>query len=168
MIHIVFGPLGAGKTTYARQLSAGEVATYFSIDQWMVDLFGADAPTPLNMPWVTERVERCEHRIWLTAKNVVNCDGNVVLDLGFLKVANREKYIELARQESMQTKMHFVHAKRETRRLRVMARNEHKGDTYALHVTPEMFDFMDEQFENATHNELLTATSIDTEPRANP
>ncbi|WP_167316035.1 ATP-binding protein [Burkholderia lata] len=32
MVHIVFGPQGAGKSTYARTLAAASGATRFSID----------------------------------------------------------------------------------------------------------------------------------------
>jgi len=161
-IHIVFGPLGAGKTTYAKQLSNVENAVCFSIDPWMVDLFGPELPTPLNFQWVMERVKRCEGRIWLTAKEVALRGGHVVLDLGFLKIANREEFIQLAKQAGFETKIYFVHASRETRRERVMDRNKNKGDTFSLEVSPDMFDFMDSQFETATQDELSALMEINT------
>lgn len=166
VIHIVFGPLGAGKTTYAHDLSSNENAICFSIDSWMVDFFGADAPVPLTMQWAMERVKRCENRIWLTARDVAKSGSNVVLDLGFLKKASRKEFLDLASREGLEIKSHFIHAQRNTRRLRVLARNETKGDTFALAVSPEMFDFMDAQFETATQLELSTAIVVDTETHA--
>jgi len=163
LIHIVFGPLGAGKTTYAQQLSSDEKATCFSIDQWMVDLFGADSPASLEIKWVMERVKRCEKRIWLTAKDLAKNGGRVVLDLGFMTEASRAEFIDLASQESLDTKLHFIYASLATRRARVMARNVAKGKTYALEVTPDMFDYMDARFEAASPQELSNSISVDTE-----
>jgi len=163
VIHIIFGPLGAGKTTYAHQLSLNENAACFSIDSWMVDLYGPDAPVPLNLQWVMERVRRCENRIWLTAKDVAKRGGNVVLDLGFLKKASRKEFLDLASQEELEVISHFIHASRNTRLGRVLTRNEVKGDTFALVVSPDMFDFMDGQFENPTQLELSSSIVVDTE-----
>ena len=41
---LVVGCTGAGKTTYARQLAAELGAVRFSIDEWMMALFGPDVP----------------------------------------------------------------------------------------------------------------------------
>ena len=162
-VHIVFGPLGAGKSTHARQLSIAEKATCFSIDNWMVDLFAPDSPVPLDLPWIMERVKRCEHRIWLTARDVVKNGGNVVLDLGFMKAANRREFLNLAHREDLQTQLHFITASRETRRTRVLARNHSKGATFAMEISPSMFDFMDTQFEAATRDELIASLVVDTD-----
>jgi predicted kinase len=162
-IHIVFGPLGAGKSTYARQLSMNEKATCFSIDNWMVDLFSPDSPEPLNLPWVMERVKRCEQRIWLTARDVARNGGNVVLDLGFMTVAGRTEFLDLASEVGLETQLHFITASQDTRRARVMLRNESKGETFAMEVTPSMFDFMDKRFETPTQEELFLATIGNTE-----
>lgn len=62
-IHIVFGPQGAGKSTYARALAADVAGVRFSIDEWMHELYSADSPTPLRLDWVMVRVQRCERRI---------------------------------------------------------------------------------------------------------
>ena len=163
IFHIIFGPLGAGLSTYARQLSVNDKATCFSIDSWMVDLFAPDSPEPLNLPWVMERVKRCEQRVWLTARDVARNGGNVVLDLGFMTVASRTEFLDLASEAGLESQLHFITASRDTRRARVMLRNESKGETFAMEVTPSMFDFMDSRFETPTQEELLLATTVDTE-----
>jgi len=167
-IHIVFGPLGAGKTTYAQKLSVDENAVCFSVDQWMVNLFGPDMPTSPNFEWVVERVKRCEHLIWLTAKAVASNGSDVVLDLGFMKVASRVEFVALANQAGIHVKTHFIHASSETRRVRVIERNKNKGDTFAFHVSPNIFDFMESQFETAPQDELLGSVVIDTDKNAAP
>ena len=88
IIHLIFGPQGAGKTTYLRQLADWSACTRFSIDDWMSELFSPDITRPLSFPWVIERVARCEKRIWAVACDVARQGGNVALDLGFMKAAS--------------------------------------------------------------------------------
>lgn len=158
VIHLVFGQQGAGKTTYARQLALREKGTHFSIDDWMHELYGADLPKPLNFPWIMERVQRCEQRIWSTALNIVQNGGNVVLDLGFMKVADRARFTSLAEDKGLLVETHFVTAPHDVRRNRVISRNENKSETLSFEVTPAMFDFMEKQFEPPTDSELSKAT----------
>lgn len=157
-IHLVFGQQGAGKTTYARQLALRKKGTRFSIDDWMHELYGADLPKPLNFSWIMERVQRCEQRIWLTALDIAQNGGNVVLDLGFMKVADRSKFVSLAEAEGLPIERHFVTAPHDVRRNRVALRNENKTETFSFEVTPAMFDFMEKQFEPPTDSELSKTT----------
>jgi predicted kinase len=152
-VHLVFGPQGAGKTTYARKLAQQSNATRFSIDEWMGELFGPDLAKPIDFGWVMERVQRCERRIWATASEIAKGGGNVVLDLGFMKVGDRLRFTSLAEGSGLPTQLHFVSAPHEVRRGRVVARNKSKGDTFAFEVTAAMFDFMEKHFEPPTEAE---------------
>jgi predicted kinase len=160
-IHLVFGSQGAGKSTYARQLVQSTRAICFSIDEWMNELYSPDMSKPLNFAWIMERVKRCESRIWKTAKDVAKNGGNVVLDLGFMKVKNRLEFSDLSKEAGLAVQLHYVTAPLETRRNRVLARNVSKGETFSFEVTPQMFDFMEKQFEPPTEAELSVATLID-------
>ena len=162
-VHIVFGMQGAGKTTYSRKL-AGEIrATRFSIDDWMGELFGPDLPKPISLPWIMERVQRCERRIWSTASEIVECGGSAVLDLGFMKVSDRSRFVSLAEAKALPVQMHYVNAPHSLRRDRVLSRNAEKGETFAFEVTPAMFDFMEKQFESPTESELSKSVAIVTQ-----
>ena len=88
-IHIVFGPQGAGKSTYSKKLAKEIMALHLSIDDWMWKLFGVDLPQSMNLKWIMERVERCEKQIWQTAKAASNCNCDVILDLGFTKTEKK-------------------------------------------------------------------------------
>ena len=153
-VHIVFGSQGAGKTTYSRQLADATNSTRFSIDEWMGELFGPDLPTPMNLTWIMERVQRCESRIWSTASEVVQRGGSAALDLGFLRVSDRSRFIKLAEVKGLPVQLHYVDAPHDVRRARVASRNAKKGETFAFEVTPAMFDFMEKQFERPTETEL--------------
>lgn len=155
-VHIVFGQQGAGKTTYSRQLADKEQGTRFSIDNWVGELYGPDLPKPMSFPWIMERVQRCERRIWAVASDVAQRGGNVILDLGFMKVDDRSRFVALAQAKSLPVRTHFVTAPLEVRRDRVLSRNLNKGDTFSFEVTPGMFDFMETQFEAPTESESST------------
>ena len=59
-VHLVCGSTGAGKTTHALRLVQEFGAMHFSIDDWMVRLFGPDQPPKRDWPWIAERLARCE------------------------------------------------------------------------------------------------------------
>ena len=63
-LHVIFGPSGAGKTTYAHAFARREKAVAFILDDWMARLFGPDMPDPIEYDWMIERVQRCEAQIW--------------------------------------------------------------------------------------------------------
>ena len=155
--HIVFGRQGAGKTTYSRQLANSVNAVRFSIDEWMIELFGPDLPKSMSLSWVMPRVQRCETRIWSVASQIGKTGGSVVLDLGFMRIDDRRRFAALAEESGMASQLHHVDAPHSIRRARVMARNQERGETFAFEVTPDMFDFMETKFESPTDAELASA-----------
>lgn len=162
IIHIVFGPQGAGKTTYSKELAKEVGGVHLSIDDWMWRLYGADLPKSMNIKWIMERVKRCEKQIWSTAKKIAVSGSEVVLDLAFTQKAKRELFQTLAKEQNIPTQLHFISAPHAIRRKRVLERNQTKGDTFSFEVTPGMFDFMETQFEKATEQELEQATVVET------
>jgi len=146
-VHMVYGPSGAGKTTFSIELAARLGAVHFSIDRWMQDLFGADMPAELTYEWVSTRVSRCEALIWATAAELVPIGVNVVLDLGFMKAADRARFAGYAESAEFDLKRHYLIADSKVRRDRVMARNRDQGATYSVEVSPAMFEFAEGLFE---------------------
>ena len=157
MLHVVYGPSGAGKSTYAKELARREPAVHFAIDDWMARLFAADMPEPIEYHWMMERVERCEAQIWSTAAGVIAAGTSVVLDLGLLRRSDRARVAEIAQAVELPIQFHFVTAPEEVRRARVLERNEVRGETFAIVVTPEMFDFIEGVFEAPDASELQGA-----------
>uniref|UniRef100_UPI003983234E AAA family ATPase n=1 Tax=Phenylobacterium sp. TaxID=1871053 RepID=UPI003983234E len=66
-LHVVFGPCGAGKTTYAHALARRHGAVAFVLDEWGARLFGPDVHGPIDFGWMLERLGRCQALIWSTA-----------------------------------------------------------------------------------------------------
>jgi len=162
-VHIVFGPQGAGKSTYSIKLAKELNGVHLSIDNWMWELYGEDQPKSMNLRWIKERVERCEKQIWSLTKSIIHSGSEVILDLAFTKRSKRIQYKSLAQEENIPYKMHFINAPHDLRRKRVLERNIKKGETFAFEVTAGMFDFMETEFHRPTEDELESAIIINTE-----
>lgn len=151
---LVVGLTGAGKSTYCHQLAVKEKAMVFSIDQWMKSLFWQDMPKEPDMKWFQEnsawymeRIERCEKFIAEETKSLLSRDVSVILDLGFTAKSHRLQYLELGRSIGSETEIHFLDVPEDERWRRVQKRNEQKGSTFSMHVSREMFDYINEIFE---------------------
>jgi predicted kinase len=153
-LHVIFGPSGAGKTTYAHAFARREKAVAFILDDWMARLFAPDMPEPLEYEWMIERVQRCEAQIWSTAAGVLATGGSVILDIGLMRRADRARVREIAEAAELPLQWHFVTASAEARRARVADRNVVRGENFAIEVTPEMFDFIEGVFEPPAPAEL--------------
>ncbi|CAN5857145.1 hypothetical protein BH11PSE1_BH11PSE1_01600 [soil metagenome] len=156
-LHVIFGPSGAGKSTYARELARSEPAVHFAIDDWMARLFAADMPEPLEFEWMMARVERCEAQIWSVAAATMAAGTSVILDLGLMRKTDRARVAEIAEAVELPIQFHFVTASAEVRRARVLERNEVRGETFALDVNPDMFDFIEGVYEAPDAAELKGA-----------
>ena len=153
-LHVIFGPSGAGKSTYAKDLARRTPAIHFAIDEWMARLFAADMPEPLEFEWMMERVERCEAQIWSTAAAAMATGTSVVLDLGLMRRSDRARVAQIAEACELPLQFHFVTAPQDVRRARVLDRNEVRGDTFSIEVTPDMFAFIEGVYEPPEADEL--------------
>lgn len=151
-LHVIFGPQGAGKSTYARDLARRLPAVTFAIDDWMGRLFGPDMPEPLEFDWMMERVDRCEAQIWSTAAGVIAAGTSVVLDLGLMRRSDRARVAEIAQAVEIPLQWHFVDAPAEVRRERVLGQKDSQGSR--MLVTPEMFHFTEKAYEAPDESEL--------------
>lgn len=169
--YLICGKVGSGKTTYATRLAAETQAPVFSIDAWMAALFGADTPAsgvgrPIDFAWYAERVDRCEAMIWELCKQQIAQHRSVVLDLGFLRMARRRKFVEWATTAGADVQVHLLEVDVATRRDRVSARNRHRAETFSFAVTDEMFDFAETLFEPlaATESHRVVVLDHDVSP----
>jgi predicted kinase len=153
-LHAIFGPSGAGKTTYAHAFARREKAVAFILDDWMARLFAADMPQPIEYDWMIERVQRCEAQIWSAAASVIAAGTSVIFDIGLMRVSDRDRVRQIAAATDLPLQFHFVTAPSEIRRARVADRNVVRGENFAIEVTPEHFDFIEGVWEGPTPAEL--------------
>src|SRR5258706_1226403 len=100
-LNVIFGPCGAGKTTYAHAFARREKAVAFILDDWMARMFGPDMPEPLQYEWMLERVARCEAQIWSVAAGVLATGTSVILDIGLMRRTDRARVREIAEAPSL-------------------------------------------------------------------
>jgi predicted kinase len=152
--HLVCGPIGAGKTTYSLALTQRLNGVHFSIDEWMVALFGKDQPKTIQFDWVVERVARCQQQIGQVASQCARAGIAPVLDLSFLQVRDRAKFAEIAEQAGCSVSLHVLDIPAAERWNRVKLRNETRGETFALPISKPIFDFFEKIWERPTPAEM--------------
>ncbi len=146
-MHLIIGPVGAGKSTFARRLSEEHSAVNINLDEWMARLFRPDRPDEGVMGWYVERVERCIDQIWALTKSCLAAEANVVLELGLIRRADRLRFFQRVREVDAPLTIHVVEADRDVRRERVERRNRERGDTFAMEVLPEVFELASDLWE---------------------
>jgi predicted kinase len=95
--HLIHGYLGAGKTTFARQLERDLPAIRFSHDEWMARLYGDDPPAEHFAEFYRKIYEQVEE-VWLRC---LELGLDVILDFGFWsreRDSTREKISALGAQ----------------------------------------------------------------------
>ncbi len=153
-LHVIFGPSGAGKTTYAHTFARREKAVAFVLDEWLARLFAPDMADPIEYEWMIERVQRCETQIWSMAAGCLAAGTSVILDIGLMTRADRARVREIAEGAELPLQFHFVTASAEARRARVAERNVVRGENFAIEVRPEHFDFIEGVYEAPEPTEL--------------
>lgn len=160
-LHLVVGPVGAGKSTFARRRVADGSGVFLDLDAWMVRLFGADErPKGDPLGWYLERRERCRGVMWSAAGDVVRAGTDAYVELGLLTAAERARYVARASSEGVSVVMNVADAPREVRRARVSARNERGGAGVQI-VPPAFFEQASDAWEPVTESERSAVQTDD-------
>lgn len=146
-IHLVEGPVGAGKSTFAAALSRRHAAPHLALDAWMATLFGPDRPNTGVVAWYMERKDRCLEQIWAVARDLVERGGDVVLELGLVQRRSRESLYSRVDAQAYELTVYVLDAPREVRRERVRARNQQKGTTFSMEVPDHVFEIASDMWE---------------------
>jgi predicted kinase len=158
-VHLIFGPVGSGKTTFGRPFAAEHRAVFFCLDEWMAALFMMDAPTPITLDWALPRTQRCEKQIWSIAVQLLAQGTDVVLELGFFTREQRTRMRDLAAAAGFAVEVHLLEVPRDVRRERVRARNRGSA-TLTVEVDDAMFDWAESYYEPLDEAELAQAHVI--------
>lgn len=146
-IHLILGPVGAGKSTYAMALAQERRAIRLTLDEWMTRLFRPDRPTDGVMEWYVERANRCTEQIWQVARNAVSVNVPVVLEVGLIRKVDRERFYGWVDADAVDLTIHLIDAPREVRRERVLGRNETRGATFSVEVPLAFFELASDLWE---------------------
>lgn len=85
--HLIHGFVGSGKTTYAVQLERELPALRFSIDEWIISLYGRNPP----VEEFEDYYGRASDLIWEVAARVLALGHDVIMDFGFWSRASRDQ-----------------------------------------------------------------------------
>jgi predicted kinase len=157
LIHLICGSTGAGKTTYAQALANEVDGFVFSIDKWMITLFGDDTPEELTPAWFMPRVERCEEHIRSQIIRLADLNVPSILDLGFQRKEHRNSYYTFAGEHSLAVKLHVLDVPVAVRWDRVERRNASPDRDGSLKVSRPMFDYIETIWEAPEQDELARA-----------
>ena len=103
-VHLLCGLPGAGKTTHARRLAEELLAVRFSLDEWMLRLFGLRYDDPAY----GSRLPACTGLIWDTAVQVLRLGHDVVLDWNQWSRQRRAHWCDTVRLAGFQVVLHHV------------------------------------------------------------
>jgi predicted kinase len=154
--HLICGPPGAGKTSYAIALAARAHAVIFSTEQWLAALFAADAPEAPSLEWTLERIDRCEKQIEVAVTQILTAGASVVLDIGLPRANDRDRWRAHVAGTIAESKLHYLDVSREIRRMRVLGRKQ----LGRFDITETLFERMEIRFEPPTDDELYGAMIV--------
>ena len=155
-IHLVIGPVGAGKSTFARQLVRQHRAVPLNLDDWMATLFSPDRPGQPDadvMAWYVPRTLRCLAQIWKTAEAVLDAGADVVLEVGLIQQHQRDAFYARMGPWADATVVYVLDAPRAVRRERVLRRNSEQGETFSMVVPPHIFELASDLWQPPTEAE---------------
>lgn len=139
-IHLIEGPVGAGKSTFALRVAHDLSAPRLDLDEWMVTLFRPDRPDSGFMTWYLERKHRCIQQIWNVVTEILRSGTDVVLELGLVGRADRVAFYERADAADCELVVYLLDTPEDTRRQRVRERNRQKGESFKMEVSDEIFE----------------------------
>ena len=152
------GLTGSGKTTYAKRLEREHSAVRFSVDEWMIDLYGHHMPREV----FDERLEVIRDLLWNVVRRLLELGVNVVLDFGFWKRTERLEFRARTEEVGATPLLYFFDIPLSELRRRLAARNE-VLDEGTYEITPEMLEMFSGWFEPPTESEGFRVTRVSLE-----
>ena len=138
--HLICGPLGSGKTTFARRLEAEISALRFTHDEWMVVLYGQDPPLGRFSDYF-QRVTLLINSIW---PRCLESGLDVILDLNFWRRDQRDEVRGMVAAHDGTSTLYWLGCQKEIAWDRVKRRNANSTDLY---IAPETFESLWPQIE---------------------
>ncbi len=162
-VHLIEGPVGAGKSTYAQLLGLQLRSTPLILDTWFQRLYEPDKPDradPAFWPWYAARKARCIDQIWDVTLGLLCHQEAAILELGLLQSAKRMAFADQCRAAGVTLCVHILNVPTEERWRRVEARNTAQDGTFVMHVTRPVFDMASAVWDPPTEAEMRQINTI--------
>ena len=151
-IYILCGFVGSGKTTFAQRVEAETGAVRFTLDEWLIPLFGER----MSREEMDRRISFFEAHFKELAVRLLHRGVDVIFDFGFWKRAQRDEIRAWARSIDAEVKMvHFSADLSECKR-RVLARGEIPGGAFT--IDEDTFDALAKNYEPPGADEQFSQT----------
>lgn len=147
-VHMLCGFIGAGKTTFARQLERQVNGFRLSLDYPMVALFGTNPPQDSFVDY-RNRIEGINLAY---ARRLLEIGVDVIFDYGFWGRAYRDKLRVFAADCGAPLKMHYIQTPDNIMRSRATARQPDQ-DNETLLIEPATWDKLRQYFEPPQEDE---------------
>jgi predicted kinase len=151
-VHLICGLPCSGKTTYAVGLRADANRILFSLDRWLITIFGRYSIATIGHEEHVRRVLACRELIWDVATEFLRRSVDVILDDGFFLRDNRVRHVELAKAVEASAKVHFIDTPVSVIRTRLEQRNA-SLPRYNFRIDPETLHGFLDLFETPTDHE---------------
>lgn len=149
-IYFIAGFVGSGKTTYAKKLAQAEKGFRFSLDEWMIPLFGEH----MEREVFDSRLATLQELFKEAALELTSLGVPVIFDFGFWTRKDREAFMAWATHHNLIAEMHYLDVSFELCKQRASLRNaDLQGKSYEM--TPEMLDLFWSWFEVPTADEKV-------------
>jgi predicted kinase len=139
--HLIYGYIGSGKTTLARQLEQRSGAVRYSPDEWMTRLFGEDPPQA-EFAGHAQRVQSLIDEQW---QRVLAAGVDVVLDFGFWSRTSRDEARQRVLALNAVPRLYWVRCDRATALARCLARNRDLRGS--LFIAEQTFELLEQRFQ---------------------
>ncbi|WP_296767117.1 ATP-binding protein [Thiobacillus sp.] len=153
-IHFIEGPVGAGKSTYAKAIAEKGSFSHIALDEWFARLFSPDRPQENFVTWYIERKDRVLALILNHAHDILATNKDVALELGLIQRAPRQALFRQLLQDGIKFTVHILDAPLGVRRERVRLRNTEQGETFSMIVPDHIFEIASAMWEPPDDLEL--------------
>ncbi|EJG0940750.1 AAA family ATPase [Vibrio parahaemolyticus] len=147
-IYFVCGFIGSGKTTYSKALAEKHGAFLFSIDEWMIPLYGEH----MEREVFDSRLATLQELFKDSALQLFSLGVPVIFDFGFWRKADRDTFTDWASKVGVDSEIHYLDVLFDICKQRALARNSELGGK-SYKMTLEMLELFWSWFEIPAPNE---------------
>ncbi len=153
-IYLIEGPVGAGKSTFARRLAPCVAGVHFELDEWFVALFCPERPNQDIDRWYLRHRERLIDFIWTQSLRLAAVDQSPILELGLFQRQARLDFYRRAQADGVSLRVHVLDAPYEVRWQRIAQRNDEGMATASPFVSRAVFEMTSRLWEAPREDEI--------------
>jgi len=160
IVHLICGLPCAGKSTYSETLKTVTGGVHFTLDYWLITVYGPYDIEEAGYGEHVRRVVACRRLIWDVAKEFLVRGIDVILDDGFFFREHRIQYSEMAQECHAGTKTHYIDASLDTICSRIERRNKDLPE-YNFRIDPDRIEDFSRSFETPVPEEGIEIVVVE-------